>query len=641
MSSSSFVVRITMSHEAMLLVPRSVEEKIYKDLDNARNKYINQEWVAMLPFQACVCGPGEFYEQGHAMYKTKVDLFSLAMDPLYAATGAKVRFDPGKYCPSKGWSRNNQGKGGGFDLISELQLSSIAHGQCCLVSNGGGTKSGGHARNLFCSHFRCHDDSKCSQAKKVSKSSPSSAIASAPLRTTTPHGDRNNSRGKKGKEMPRRVNTQRTTVLEQGQKDGRVKCPVHFVLSFDDLTFFLRIGSGCCTHRGHVPVAKDHMVVRNRLGGAEMKQLGKELAVSNVNPGQTALFLLKTTGIHLTRRQVAYQNGLAKMAGNLKEAAEFDALKSNESDLDRLLGSFDKKGTTYSTLYHRKNGADKELPKLHVKKGNPALARTTPSTGNQTSTNHGNLGDKDKETCCSSSDFVWSETSSHSIAPVQRLLDHADEADENVSPSPQLEVTKHIVGTDEGVATVDMLKYAAESRIAMQANDDQDVLLALVWITPSGLQLFRAYPEVMFIDSTHGTNDEKRPLVTIGVCDGDMKMHVVIRAIVPNERAWLFRWLFQTAIPSMVGRKYCTLVNLVLSDGDSQEISQLDSAISMVYTNGTRRRCGWHIVSQGWKNRLGAGSFQMSSMGKKITRLVKCWIYSFMTSVETAEEYVV
>ena len=136
-----------------------------------------------------------------AMYKTKVDLFSLAMDPLYTATGAKVRFDPGKYCPSKGWNRNNEGKGGGFDLILELQLSSIAHGQCCLVSNGGGKKSGGHPRNLFCSHFRCHDDSKCSQAKKVSKSSPSSAIASAPLRTTTPHGDQNNSRGKKGKEM--------------------------------------------------------------------------------------------------------------------------------------------------------------------------------------------------------------------------------------------------------------------------------------------------------------------------------------------------------------------------------------------------------------------------------------------------------
>jgi hypothetical protein len=50
-------------------------------------------------------------------------------------------------------------------------------------------------------------------------------------------------------------------------------------------------------------------------------------------------------------------------------------------------------------------------------------------------------------------------------------------------------------------------------------------------------------------------------LIRISDCNGNVT--VVIRYTVPNERAWLFRWLFQTAIPLVVGREYCELVRSV------------------------------------------------------------------------------
>ena len=52
----------------------------------------------------------------------------------------------------------------------------------------------------------------------------------------------------------------------------------------------------------------------------------------------------------------------------------------------------------------------------------------------------------------------------------------------------------------------DIMKYAHDSRVAVNATPNQDVLLAIVWVLPNGKQLFRAYSEVLFIDGTHKTN---------------------------------------------------------------------------------------------------------------------------------------
>ena len=81
------------------------------------------------------------------------------------------------------------------------------------------------------------------------------------------------------------------------------------------------------------------------------------------------------------------------------------------------------------------------------------------------------------------------------------------------------------------------------------ATDEQDVLLALAWSLPFGKTTFRAYPESVFIDGTHKTNKERRPLITLGVKDAEGKVIVVFRAFVPNERAWLSNGFLRQLCP--------------------------------------------------------------------------------------------
>jgi hypothetical protein len=78
-------------------------------------------------------------------------------------------------------------------------------------------------------------------------------------------------------------------------------------------------------------------------------------------------------------------------------------------------------------------------------------------------------------------------------------------------------------------------------------------------------------------------------------------------------------------------------VQLQITDGDSQEMSQLDQAMKTVFKSSLRRRCGWHIVEKGWdRNVAGLGRTQGA---KHIEAAVKQWIYSLMKEVETEVEY--
>jgi hypothetical protein len=262
--------------------------------------------------------------------------------------------------------------------------------------------------------------------------------------------------------------------------------------------------------------------------------------------------------------------------------------------MDIFMSILRKKGASFCALYHRnKEASEFELPKLKK-------AKT------------GEFADEDK-----TREMIFTETGNST----------ADNAVETVC-----EIVR-----EPGLLGDDMMKYARESRISVNADDAQDVLLAIVWVLPQGKQLFRAYPEVMFIDGTHKTNNENRPLITMGIKDCSGKMQIIVRAFVPNERAWLFRWLFHIATPSLLGHVACESVQLQITDGDSQEISQLDQAMNTVFKNSLRRRCGWHIVEKGWdRNVAGLGRSQGA---KHIEAVVKQWIYSLMKEVETEVEY--
>ena len=118
-----------------------------------------------------------------------------------------------------------------------------------------------------------------------------------------------------------------------------------------------------------------------------------------------------------------------------------------------------RKKATFCALYHRKEGSASELPKSKK----PTIQDQVCATAA-----HGN-------------DLLFSETD---------------------SPAGGAGTQCKIVVEPDALGE-DMMKYARECRISVNAGDDQDVLLAIVWVLPHAKHLFRAYPEVMIIDGTH------------------------------------------------------------------------------------------------------------------------------------------
>ena len=346
---------------------------------------------------------------------------------------------------------------------------------------------------------------------------------------------------------------------------GEVTCKVNMILEHDHQTFFLRCGVGHGIHVNHAQMDADEITMPSRFINESMMDYQKELAIANIGAGKTAAALDTRFGIRLTRRQVAYHQSFATLASSLADATDIGEMFASSSDMDIFISILRKKGASFCALYHRnKEASEAELPKL--KKAKIGEHPEEDETKEMLFTETGNTFDDGVETVC--------------------------------------EIVRQ-----PGLLGDDMMKYARESRISVNADSAQDVLLAIVWVLPQGKQLFRAYPaEVMFIDGTHKTNKENRPLITMGIKDCRGKMQIILRAFVPNERAWLFCWLFQVATPSLLGHVACESVQLQITDGDSQEMSQLDQAMKTVLKSSLRRRCGWHIVEKGWDRNRWNGS---------------------------------
>jgi hypothetical protein len=117
---------------------------------------------------------------------------------------------------------------------------------------------------------------------------------------------------------------------------------------------------------------------------------------------------------------------------------------------------------------------------------------------------------------------------------------------------------------------------------------------------------------------------------------------VVVRCFAPNEQSWLFHWLFQEALSVLLGTQTLQLVKLVMTDGDSQEMTQVDYAIATYFVNAVCSRCGWHLVHQGWRRECRGVDFRKGKRdaARSQVRVIQNWLYSWMRrGVDSSEEY--
>ena len=66
----------------------------------------------------------------------------------------------------------------------------------------------------------------------------------------------------------------------------------------------------------------------------------------------------------------------------------------------------------------------------------------------------------------------------------------------------------------------------------------------------------------------------------------------------PSERCWVFRWIWGTAIPTLLGRHDLTRVQLVLTDGDSKIYEQLNHVKEEIDPNAWRGLRIFHLIVQ-------------------------------------------
>ena len=126
----------------------------------------------------------------------------------------------------------------------------------------------------------------------------------------------------------------------------------------------------------------------------------------------------------------------------------------------------------------------------------------------------------------------------------------------------------------------------------------QKLLLAVAWVRADEKRLFELYPEVLMIDVTYGTNSEGRPLGLTACFDPNMKSFTPLRVFMPSECCWVFRWIFGTAIPTLLGQQNLNRVLFLLTDGDPKIYESWNQVQKEFYPYACHGLCIYHLILQ-------------------------------------------
>jgi hypothetical protein len=146
----------------------------------------------------------------------------------------------------------------------------------------------------------------------------------------------------------------------------------------------------------------------------------------------------------------------------------------------------------------------------------------------------------------------------------------------------------------------DMLQIVIDHRRELKIHDTQEMMVGIAYGMPYELQQFGLFHVSMYIDVTSDSNKEERPLVTVTSKDSFGHIFFVLCAFLLSEQSWAYKWIFQTVFHALIGKDVLEKINIVITDGDSQEITQLEEAVIKYFPNVYRMRCSWYIIDRGW-----------------------------------------
>jgi hypothetical protein len=550
------------------------------------------EWAGTLPFGSCrICKQNESYL---SVPPESIDLFDFCKGGKKSTWYGKdtiIRFDPSTYPPPGKENKPFLQGSSGYTLITDLKSVCHHKGKSSFCSNG--STNDDKSRRLICRRLLCYNAS--SQEKEYEdvalRKSNSKSLLPKSKRTVT------------GRAL-----------------SSEMRCTAFVVINVDEFSYYMKVGNGNGMHTNHAPHDTTSITLPKRLLPSNVTQNIQALGFYKVSMG-SIVTMSQHFNCNISRRQVSNLTNFARMATQIHDVDQIPIEKM--SDPDQMIKYFKESKIPHIVLSHHVDSHQYELPgdtKQKRKKNKEVVSETGIPTQTE----------------------VPCQDVTSSSASTKSTTDHDNDANgfiamecDGVGSNVQTDI-EFMPDCD---AMNDMIKYSNESRSSLLLPDNQTVMLSFMWSVPHCRRLFQAFPEVLYIDGTHATNRERMPLLTVGVRDHEFKVNIVVRAFIPNERAWLFRWIFYHGIPTLMGKEACKKVKMIITDGDSQETSQLDNAIrSNVYGDARRRRCGWHIIEKGstvhLRSTIKCLKFQA------VVSVMKLWIQeSLMKGVETEDEY--
>ena len=79
--------------------------------------------------------------------------------------------------------------------------------------------------------------------------------------------------------------------------------------------------------------------------------------------------------------------------------------------------------------------------------------------------------------------------------------------------------------------------FVAKHRASREVAEEDDMFIAVVWMTAGERSLFRKFPYVLKLDVTFGVNSQAIPFLTMTGKTSDNDIFTILRCFIPNEQA--------------------------------------------------------------------------------------------------------
>jgi hypothetical protein len=333
--------------------------------------------------------------------------------------------------------------------------------------------------------------------------------------------------------MPKKCRTNRP----QKGFGSTCKARLTFYADHEHDRFSIKAYNGNRYHSDHHQVKSSEIPIGVKDLGVKTVQLVQAMHEAELNRSSVRNLVYQQSGVALNGDTIAYLKRMLSDPNTSKAAG----VSNKVNNLINVLGK--EEGVKFCLLFHdAPEHIDAKVP-LIVRKGIPKSGKHKKGKGRIRGT-----------ICC-------------------ETYDGANQTKDGLE------------GIQSTAATVDRDDSAHEAaeliRLEHKIGSKGRLLLAVAWATADGVSNFAKFPETLGADTTFGTNEERRPLIQLVGKDSLGRTFTACQGFLPHEKRFIFDWLFQEAIPALLGRENCGKTRVILTDGDQTEIAAVDMACQL------------------------------------------------------------